>query len=276
MPDGTPPRAPLRTYFSVSTDGHDQRLLSELRTWLRHQESCGWLQRGRCRAEISAGERSAELAADSLRQADLIFVLLSVEYLESDDCMTRELAPAILLQEAGLAHLVLIHLRAVPMGELTVMASGERIDLRRWDWLPKGSTQPVDSERRHKREATWQKVEQEVRNLVLRLCVGTDDPSEAEFARYQRQDEGGLGSFLDRFNRVIGAGLRAGSGRVFPSAEVLDIARKIYWDLFCAPTPDYVVYDPQRDRSFAHFIFKVAHILGQSFVRCAAAPSYSN
>lgn len=267
--DPPAPRAPLRTYFSVSEDGRDLMLLAELRTWLRYQERCGWLTSGICRAEIVAGRNKAAVAAERLRQADLVFVLLSMEYLRSEDCMSAELAQALALQDAGLLRLVLIHLRSVPLGELVVPVNGKQYDLRQWEWHPRTRKEPVDHEKRHRRETAWQLVEHEVRTVAVQFCQSRPPAplTPEELALYCQGDDGGLGSFLDRFSGVIGAGLAAGAGRPFLAAQQREIASFLYWDLFCGPQAAHLLFDSHRDRSFAHFLFKIAHLLGQDLVR---------
>jgi hypothetical protein len=268
----------LRPYFSASGHRRDQTLLKELREWLKLQRNLGWLEAGTVRQELALSDPSLAMSAvaSELRRADLVFVLLSMEYLNSTECIESELALALSLQEAGLLQVIIIQLRAVPIGEIPVPANGQLHDLRRWDWHPKQTGRPVDSFNLFQRAAAWRIVESEVRTRVIQIREGrtSEDLPTEEFDLYCKGEEQGLGMFLDRFTRAICAGYEAGSQQPSLRSEQLEVARKIYWDLFCAPKMIHGAYIKSQHRSFAHFLFKVAFLVGKKAVRTPTRAAY--
>lgn len=274
MPEGQRiPRESLQPYFSTSGHRRDLFLLQELQQWLQTLRSRGWLKHGIGRHEIREAPsdvKGEEVIVRHVRNADLVFVLLSVAYLNSKECIDSELAPALALQEAGLVQVIIIYLRPLPPGEIPVLANGQSYDLRRWDWHPKKSGRHVDHYTRLQRDFRWRDVEEEVRTLVAKRYaeLPLESLTAEELAEYFGQDEDGLAKFLDCFTRVIGAGFATGAGQQFPWREQIGVAQKIFYDLFFVQNVSHRaiiqdLYDRSRHPSFAHFLFKLAYISGR-------------
>lgn len=258
------PRPPLRVYYSVSGEKRDRRLLKELSKWLSSLQQWGWLRQGSSQHDIWPGFNKARAVADKLAQADLVFALLSVDYVYTLECMQGELPTAMARQEEGNILVVPIHLRPMPEGDLPIRMNGKFYRLPRSTWHPRETGQPIDHMDVQQRERAWQQVEHEVRTLVIEHCAAPLGAALApeELALYRQGDEHGLGRFLDRFIAVIARGLAMGGKREFSTDEQGHIATRLYVDLFCGPTPFYDELGPDREMGFAYELFKLAYIVG--------------
>src|SRR5262245_18723081 len=103
-------RPPVRVFYSYAHE--DEELRNELEKHLRLLQRQGIIQPWHDR-EITAGRDWAGAIDDNLEKAELILLLISSDFLDSDYCYDIEMKRALARHEAGEAWVVPIHLRPV-------------------------------------------------------------------------------------------------------------------------------------------------------------------
>jgi hypothetical protein len=110
-----PERRCLRVFFSYShvDDRHRDRLDRHLAALRREGAIETW-----CDHRIAAGENWKAKIGDALREADVILLLISADFIASDFCVDVEMTHAIERHRHGTAHVIPIAVRAADWGTL--------------------------------------------------------------------------------------------------------------------------------------------------------------
>ncbi|WP_376797224.1 trypsin-like peptidase domain-containing protein [Thermogemmatispora sp.] len=115
----------LKVFISHSSAGRDLKLKADLEKQLEHLRQQGLIE-SYASGELSGGKESSELQRQ-LEEADIILLLISADYLASEQCYNREMQQAMQRHEAGTARVIPIKLRPTagldtsPFGKLQAL-----------------------------------------------------------------------------------------------------------------------------------------------------------
>lgn len=121
-----PPKSPRKVFLSYSN--RDKEFASQLATGCAQLRRDGWIQLW-SDAEILAGAPWREEIYTALEQADLVLLLISPDFIQSDFCYGIEMSRALERHREGRARVIPIFLRATdtagaPFAELQMLPTG--------------------------------------------------------------------------------------------------------------------------------------------------------
>jgi hypothetical protein len=153
----TPPRRRLRLFYSSAAE--DEKLRERLDVHLKLLERQGLIEPWHQRRLLPGSDTRAETDRH-LDEADLVLLLVSPDFLASDECWDAQMTRALARHEAGKARVVPVLLRPsdwpnAPFAKLTPLPE-DRVPVTRW-------TDPDDA---------WANVTAGLRRLI------TDWPAE--------------------------------------------------------------------------------------------------
>src|SRR5215208_6451394 len=169
----TAAQKPLRVFCSYSR--RDEEHLNDLRDWLRPLERQGLIEWWHDR-EISPGWEWEEAIDKNLRTADIIFFLVTPDFMASDYVFEREIDRAIERHERGEA-------RVIPIIVRPALWKGTSLD--RLQALPKDA-KPIT--RWPDRDEAWLDVTEGIQRAIEELLVKRQQQAAAE-ERYRKAVE---------------------------------------------------------------------------------------
>jgi hypothetical protein len=103
-------RKPIKLFYSYAQVERDEMLLTQLEAHLKILERSGWITKWH-RQEISAGSNWEQQIKEHLNSAQIILLLISPDFMNSDYCYSIEMKRAMERHEAGEARVIPVLLR---------------------------------------------------------------------------------------------------------------------------------------------------------------------
>jgi uncharacterized membrane protein HdeD (DUF308 family) len=166
----TPAPKPLKIFCSYSHK--DEAYLNELRTWLRRLERQGLVEWWHDR-QIAPGWEWEEAIDKNLRSADIIFLLITPDFMGSDYVFEKEIDRAIERHERGETRVIPIIVRPAD-----------------WQWAPLDRLQALPKDAKPittwpNRDEAWLDVVKGIRRAIEELLVERQERAAAE-ERYRK------------------------------------------------------------------------------------------
>lgn len=146
----------------VSYSHKDERLLNELKTHLSPLRRLNLIETWDDRS-IEAGEDWREAISDNLERADIILLLISADFINSDYCYEKEMGRAVERHEKKDARVVPVIVRDANWKAVE--------ELKGLEALPKDGKPMMNQ---HKRDTAWREVSESIQKMIEGMSANAD------------------------------------------------------------------------------------------------------